>query len=258
MTPRDFTWLMKTKGWAVLSRVVQEPWIDGLRRGLDGATDRCREIQVRNGLSSQTVGTAHHLVGMDACFDEFLAQKYLFDFVRSYFGGPFILNTFGGCVNPPGEGAYIHRVHRDVRTFTRDCPLMLNMLVMLDDFTLENGATYALSGSHHVAERPEDEFFFRHSERFLGQAGDVVLFDSNLWHSAGQNTSKAPRRALTIGYSRPFFKPQLDYPRYLSPSYLDSLDSELQQVIGLHARVPTNHDEWYQPPEHRFYRADQG
>jgi ectoine hydroxylase-related dioxygenase (phytanoyl-CoA dioxygenase family) len=36
---------------------------------------------------------------------------------------------------------------------------MVNMLVMLDDFTVENGATYVLTGSHHAPERPQDEFF---------------------------------------------------------------------------------------------------
>lgn len=257
MTLRDFAWLMKMKGWARLPGVVDASLVGRLRRALDAATVRCREIQIRKNLPN-TNGTAHHLLGMDGSFDEFLTHKYLFDNVRAYFGGPFILNTFGGCINPPGEGAYIHRIHRDVRTFTRDCPLLLNMLVMLDSFTLENGATYVLSGSHQVADRPDDEFFFRHAERFLGEAGDIVLFDSNLWHSAGENRSTSPRRALTIAYSRPLVKQQLDYPRFLAPSYLDSLDDELKQVVGLHARVPANHDEWYQPPEQRFYRADQG
>jgi len=36
------------------------------------------------------------------------------------------------------------------------------------------------------------------------------------------------------------------------------LPEPLRQVLGYHARTPASLEEWYQPPEGRFYRPGQG
>jgi ectoine hydroxylase-related dioxygenase (phytanoyl-CoA dioxygenase family) len=103
----------------------------------------------------------------------------------AYFNGRSILNSFGGVVHVSGTRTSIGRVHRDIRTFSSSRPLMMNVLVILDPFKLENGATYLLEGSHLSPERPTDKAFFRAAVRAVGPAGAVVLFNSNLWHAAG-------------------------------------------------------------------------
>ena len=128
---------------------------------------------------------------------------------------------------------------------------------MLDDFTLENGATYLLTGSHLKDERPTDEVFYSQSERAEGKAGDILFFNSNLWHAAGLNNSSKERRAITITFTKPFMKQQLDYPRAVGYENVELLSEPLQQVIGYFSRTPVNLTEWYQVPEKRFYRKGQ-
>jgi len=175
-----------------------------------------------------------------------------------YFSGPYILNTYGGLLNPPNATSYVGRVHRDQRTYTGDFRLMAQALVMIDPFTDENGATYLLSGSHRLRDAPADDRFFAESERATGPAGSIVMFDSKLWHAAGVNQSASLRRALTLAFARPFVKPQLDYPRALGYERGERLSPALRQLLGYNARVPVTLDEWYQPPERRLYRRDQG
>jgi ectoine hydroxylase-related dioxygenase (phytanoyl-CoA dioxygenase family) len=135
---------------------------------------------------------------------------------------------------------------------------MAQLLIMLDDFTAENGATYFLSGSHRLATRPDVHEFFNNAERAVGDAGSIVLFNSNMWHAAGVNRTSGPRRALTLVFTKPFMKPQFDYPRALGYAYGESLSDALRQVLGYNARVPATLDEWYQPPDRRMYRPGQG
>ena len=135
---------------------------------------------------------------------------------------------------------------------------MAQILVMLDDFTPDNGATYLLTGSHRRAERPPDDLFFRDAVRAVAAAGSILVFDSNLWHAAGVNRTDRPRRALTLGFTRPFMKQQLDYPRALGYDRSETLSPALRQLLGYNARVPASLDEWYQPPEKRLYKRDQG
>lgn len=258
MTVAEFLTLVRMRGWVRFPSVLSAEFTMQLASDLEAAYQDCREHQISKGMDAGTYGTAHHLLGRGNSLDALLRQRTLHQYLSSFFEGPYILNSYGGVLNHPGQSAYVSRIHRDVRTFLPGSPLMINMLVMLDRFTKENGATHVLTGSNHIPERPADEFFFRYADRFLGEAGDIVLFDSNVWHAAGENRTTQVRRALTLTFTRPFMKPQLDYPRYLPADYVQNLDEHLRQVLGFKARVPTNLDEWYQPPASRFYQPDQG
>jgi ectoine hydroxylase-related dioxygenase (phytanoyl-CoA dioxygenase family) len=115
-----------------------------------------------------------------------------------------------------------------------------------------------MSGSHRSADKPSDEQFFKNAARAVGSAGSVVIFNSNLWHAAGANTTRAARRALTIVFTKPFMKQQLDYPRALGYDRASEFSEPVRQVLGYNARVPSSLDEWYQPPEKRLYQRNQG
>ena len=204
-------------------------------------------------------GAAHHVVGGDDSLSDFLHARYLHDYITAYFGGAYILNSYGALNNMPySENAYKHgqNFHRDVRTYSGDFRLMMNMLVMVDDFTVENGATKLVPGTHRAAERPSEDYLESHAVRATGKAGSIILFDSNVWHSAAPNLTRAPRMALTLTFTRPFFKQQMDYPRMLGEDYPRT--EEMRQLLGYNARVPASYDEWYQPPETRMYKSGQG
>ncbi len=249
---------MSEKGWVKFESVLEYDFIKILVRDLEKTNNQRREIQVKNGITVNTDGTSHHLLEKNTGFMEFLSRMYMDDYLKYYFDGNYILNSYGGVINMKNKASYVCNVHRDIRTFVRGVHLMCNMLVMLDDFTLENGATYVLSGSHLNPEKPEDDFFFKNADRITGAKGSIVLFDSNLWHAAGENKTDNIRRALTLTFTKPFMKQQLDYPRMLGYDLAETLSEELKQVIGYNARIPSNLDEWYQPPEKRLYRPGQG
>ena len=125
-------------------------------------------------------------------------------------------------------------------------------------FTPENGATYLLSGSHLRKEKPTDEEFFSQADRITGRSGSIFFWDSNIWHAAGLNKTDLPRRSLSLLYSQPFMKQQFDYPRSVGYENADLLPEAFKQIVGFNARVPASLEEWYQPPETRFYKKDQG
>ncbi len=249
---------LSDRGWATLPAAVPVDLVERLRHDLDRVCAEQHAIQLRNGVDAGADGTAHHLPCAGAVFLELLERVAALGSFDRYFGGPYILNTYGGLLNLPGEASYVGRVHRDQRTFSADFRLMAQALVMLDAFTDENGATFVLEGSHRLPERPSDDDFFRCAVRALGDAGSIVMFDSKLWHAAGLNRSGRPRRALTLAFTRPFVKQQLDYPRALGYERAASLSPTLRQLLGYNARVPVSLNEWYQPPELRLYRRDQG
>ncbi len=257
LTQEEFHDEIKDRGWVHFKGVLSSEFVDALNEGMDIAYQNCRNVQVQNGVDVNTDGTVHHLLGQHEVFLEFIKKLPLHDYMKTFFGIPYIVNGFGGVINLPHKASYVCNIHRDIRTFYT-LPMMINMLVMLDDFTLENGATYFLSGSNKKDERPTDEDFYAKSERAVGKAGDIILFDSLVWHAAGKNTTERIRRALTLTYSRPFMKQQLDYPRALGYDRGEEFSEDVRQVLGYNSRVPSNLSEWYQPPAKRFYKPGQG
>ncbi len=252
----DFLVEMQTKGWSVFDSVVPEPQLKALRAALDDACARCREMQVRNGLPN-TEGTAHHVLTFEGPFMDFLTRYDLDAQIEAFFQSQYILNSFGAVVTRRETSSYAMNPHRDVRTFTGEFKLMLNLLLMLDDFTLDNGATYLLTGSHALPECPLPETFSREADRLTGKAGSICLFDSNLWHAAGQNLTDTPRRAITLTFSKGLVKPQFDYIQFFGEARVAKMAPRLRQMLGWDARVPASLDEWYQPAETRFYKSGQ-
>ena len=254
----DFNYLIATRGWYRFEAAVDEAMIQELRDDLARLYKTRLQTAVQNGVGDVILGTTHHLVGERTSFDRLLFSRFLVDYLNEYFGGDrYVLSAFNAVINEKPSGSYVGKIHRDVRSFSAPYRLMINIMVLLDDFTLDNGATYLLSGSHHVAEKPSDRLFFERADRAVGRAGDVFAFDSHLWHAAGANETDRPRRCLTIGYTRPFIKPQIDFYRQLNEEFKAELTDEQQQLLGFFARVPASVDEYYQRPENRSYRSDQ-
>jgi hypothetical protein len=245
-------------GWFVWPDAIEVPLIEDVAAELAGSLALREQIRARNGVDGNNDGTVHHLLADHPCYLSLLARLEiaapLFD---RFFAGKCILNSYGGVVNRRDTRAYVHGIHRDIRFSSDSKRFMLNLLVMLDDFTLENGATHLLSGSQHLRERPDEAAFMAQAARATGGRGSILFFDSRVWHATGRSTVDTPRRALTLTFTSPFFKQQLDYPRLLGYSRCAGLAPFLKQMVGFNARVPASLDDYYVPLADRFYQRGQ-
>ena len=150
---------------------------------------------------------------------------------------------------------HVENYHRDVRTFSKEKNLMINMIVMLDEFKYENGSTRLIPSSHHYEKMPCEEYINKNEQHINGKAGSIILFNSNIWHSASKNYNGKPRRALTLSYTKPFMKQQFDFFSVLGPDF--SKNKDVMDIIGLRSRTPGTHNDWYQKGDKRFYHKDQ-
>lgn len=244
-------------GAVSLEGLIDDHLVEDLRQGLSRAVELSAATMRAKGMAASGSGIAHHVLAADARFSDFLEQLPAAGLIETFLGGSFILNSFGGLMNRPacGDGDYLHHWHRDLRAFAPgdDLRLMINLLITLDPFTEENGGTQLDIGSHRVADRREED---RRVAAYRAPAGSMLVFDSRLLHAAGVNRSNNDRRALTLTFTPPFFKPQIDHVKQLGAARVAAASDVLKRRLGWYARVPETLDDWYNPPEHRFYRED--
>jgi Phytanoyl-CoA dioxygenase (PhyH) len=250
---------LEDDGYAIFEEALPFYLVRKLRADCIKWVDICKEYQIKNKINLKGDGTAHHSIGGGDSIDEFIAMHIFHEFLADFFDEkPYILHACNPVGGFPNSEIYTHKIHRDVATFIPNYNLRINMLVMLDDFTLENGATRVYPGSHLCDKQPDEKNFDDNSISILGKAGDLVLFNSYLWHKGCLNHTTQNRVALTLSFGPAFIKPQMDYARLLGKDYGKQLSDLSRQILGYNARVPISLDEWYKPKLERLYWENQG
>jgi ectoine hydroxylase-related dioxygenase (phytanoyl-CoA dioxygenase family) len=260
MTPQNIKEL-KEKGYTIIRNVVNEEWVNILKDAIDKAFIEHRYTQIKNNNDIHTDGVALHVLLSNPIFIEFLEYLQSVGFFKNlqdnYFKSKCIINSFSALNNLPNQPNFSSIVHRDLRFYSGDFNIMINCLLMVDDFSIDNGGTYLLPYSHLEERKPTDEEFFNNAVQAVGKKGDILLFNANVWHSSAPNKTQNDRRAIPITVSKSFMKQLLDYPRAIGYDKMDSFTHEMQQLLGYHSRVPSSLNEWYQPEDKRFYKKHQ-
>jgi ectoine hydroxylase-related dioxygenase (phytanoyl-CoA dioxygenase family) len=247
------------EGYCKFDNAVNTDWILKINNALPEIFSKHEKLRRANDNPISSDGLAMNaLVGNEIFFEflQYLIDAKIIDWIETnYFKEKCILNSFTALSNIPGEDKVFHKkVHKDIRGFSAEIPLMLNMLVMLDDFTVENGATLLLPGSHKIEPAPSDSDFHKNAIRATGSAGDIIIWNSNLFHASGTNTTDKVRRALPITFSLPYYKQLLDYPRAIGYDKYDFFNDEMRRMLGYDARVPATISEWYSPVSKLLYK----
>jgi len=250
---------LKTKGYTILRNWASDKSLDNIREILPKLFKEHKIIREDNNNGIISDGVAMNVLASDDLFINFLQEMQerglIKDIEDHYFKDSCILNSFTALSNIPSESTLFYKkVHRDIRGYSNSTPILLNMLVMVDDFTVENGGTLLLPYSHLTEAEPTEEFWKENNVSMTGKAGDIIIWNANIFHASGINTTSQDRRGLPITFSLSYYKQLLDYPRALGYERMSEFNTKLQELLGYHSRVASSIKEWYSPDTKRLYK----
>lgn len=252
---------LERKGYTILNQILSNEYVEEIIQPLEDAFSTHRAFQQKNNVEISSNGVALHILASNPelidVLDELNRLGIIEGLTSNYFKGNCILNSMSALSTLPNTNNFATFVHRDIRIYVPTMNIMLNMLIMLDDFTEENGATLLLPYSHLVEAKPSDEFFHANAIKANGKKGSILLFNSNIWHAAGINSTNQQRRAMPLTFSKPFLKQQMDYCRVFGYQNVEKMNEQKRQLLGFNSRVPSDLNEWYTPADKRFYKKDQ-
>lgn len=137
----------------------------------------------------------------------------------------------------PDEEAQI--LHKDELLFPFPHPgyeAMANVMVAVDPFTLENGATRLVPGSHRWPEErlPEPQEVAR-AEMV---PGDATVYLGSVIHAGGANRSNAPRTGVVMSYNLGFLRQTENQYLAVPRETAARLPEPLQRLMGYQIHRP--------------------
>ena len=137
----------------------------------------------------------------------------------------------------PGEVEQV--LHRDDDFYPIQVPgveFQISVMVALDDFTIENGATRVVAGSHDM--RPIENVKAGDAEQVVMPAGSILYFLGRTLHGGGANLADQPRSGLITTYSLGWLRQEenqyLTVPRDIADSYPENI----RRLMGYQSHGP--------------------
>jgi len=163
---------------------------------------------------------------------------------RRMLGDWIVLHLQNGIINRPARRHHQASWHRDLphQNWVITKPLAISAIVAIDDFSAVTGGTRLLPFTHKNETMPSKSYTERHAVDAQAPAGSVIMFDSMLFHQAGDNRSANVRRAMNHVYSSPIIKQQYDFPRALAAG--GDLPADTAKLLGFTSQVPLDDRAW--------------
>jgi ectoine hydroxylase-related dioxygenase (phytanoyl-CoA dioxygenase family) len=105
--------------------------------------------------------------------------------------------------------------------------MMLQVILMMEPFTQENGGTWIAPGSQKWTDPLNMGKFRANAIQALGHAGDAIVSHGMLWHQTAENHSTQPRVAILINYTQIAVRPM----REVGP-FDDEFKAQASMALG--------------------------
>lgn len=122
--------------------------------------------------------------------------------------------------------------------FLGDKLLNMQFVILLEDSTPQNGCTVVVPGSHQSGSFTDRDL--KNTYDLTGKAGDLIFWDSRLWHGTRKNISAESRWALIATLGRWWIKPSMDIIRGMNDAIYKACSNEQKQLLGFCSIPPSD------------------
>lgn len=122
-----------------------------------------------------------------------------------------------------------------------DHTIVMQYTVFLDDSNEDNGCTVVVPGSHQSGNFTDREL--KNVKPLCAKAGDLVIWDSRLWHGTMANTIAKSRWALIATVGMWWIKPSMNIPASLPQEIYEQLSDEQKAFMGFCSLPPNDESE---------------
>jgi ectoine hydroxylase-related dioxygenase (phytanoyl-CoA dioxygenase family) len=242
--------LMHGQGYYVLPDAYDAETIAEAKARVIELTRAQARVERESALSTVLSEVDHvwNLIDKGEVFERMAQHPTILAVFSRILGNELKLGSFAARVLPPGGKAQLPHLDypywdlyngdsfpRGINsTFFMNC----QATIMLDDFTVENGATMVAPGTQKLGRWPDQETFNAKMIQTTGKAGSVMLMTGLLWHGSGANRTDRSRIGILGQYLPKFVKPMEDQLRSVSQAVIDRATPTLRALLGVDYPYP--------------------
>ena len=260
LTKRDLEQI-DGSGFVVIEHLLSAPELAAMHAAL--RAHLTAELLGRNNFEGHRTERVYALVGKHPLFAALVEHPRILAICDALLETNYLLTASQAINIHPGETP--QPLHSDDGFYSIARPrkaISLSTIFALDAFTLENGATQIIPGSHRWGDRFIEEFFDAIDFRTRGAdervpedaplpadlsarlqdvtmpAGSVIVFLGTLLHRGGANRSAHPRLAVSNQYCEPWARQQENYTLAIPPERASQLSERVQALLGYSIHPP--------------------
>lgn len=191
----------------------------------------------RNDFEGYGTKRIYNLFGKTRALDDLATDPVLLGVLDELLGH-YQLSAPTGIQIGPGEPA--QGLHTDDSIYPLPHPhgeVVVNTMWAFDDFSVANGATRFVEGSHRWGPDrwPTDDDPVVHAEM---PAGSVAFYSGAIWHGGGANATDRPRLGVILEYAAAWLRPQENHVVGVRPEVVATLPERLQELLGYNIFPP--------------------
>lgn len=227
---------LKLSGFTILDSGSSDLDLANFSDSFDAATAEYKKYCTSNRVDLDALREADVIRVMPRWNKDFfslLFNERLHRFLARTLGDYYVLNQMNGLINHARGASFSQaKWHRDLpfRHLTMSRPIAINALFALDDFTIENGATWVIPGSHTIEPFPSEGAVRALGRQIPCKAGTFIVLDAMTFHAGGINHTDKIRRAVNHVFTIPSLRQQLHLPSILGK--LDNLSLSQRKLLG--------------------------
>ncbi len=234
-------------GYTVIEDLLDADQIEAVRAGLEPHLDQYRGRNPFEGFRTERVYT---LVARGKVFEDVAEDARLLAILGRFLRPGYLLTASQAICIHPGEVAQSMHYDDSFYPIPRPRPaISMTVVIAIDAFTAENGATMIIPGSQGLS---DVEIAESRSVTALGlrselaakatpavmPAGAAVVFLGTLIHGGGANRSTGPRLAITNQYCEPWARTQENFFLGVPREQAKGFSPRLKQLLGYDVMPP--------------------
>lgn len=210
-------------GFVVIPGPVSAAKLAQLAHSYDEAVSGAAADDIKVGSTTTRVSD---FVNRRAEFDDLYLYPPILQACRLIIDQPFKLSTMHARTLRPRRPA--QRLHVDFPGDAQGWP-MVGFILMIDEFTLENGATCFIPGSQGMEAPPPA----LSPALACGPAGSAIVFNGSIWHGHGANETVSSRRSIQGAYIRRTETSGANLPARMQQETLDRIGPLAKYLLDL-------------------------
>ena len=112
-----------------------------------------------------------------------------------------------------------------------DDSIAMQVVIVLEDMKLDNGCTVAIPGTHQSGQYA-DNTQFNKAIPLTPNAGDIVIWDSRMWHGTTTNSTLGTRWAIVATFTRWWIKQHFEITDSLPSEIYNQLSPKYRSILG--------------------------